>query len=77
MMSIKQELTIMLKEGWNFYRACYRLGITPKEGSRLLHENDGNRKEKKKKMSNYTWCGNYHCRYCSDNSCNLRKEEME
>ena len=75
MMSIKQELTIMLKEGWNFYRACYRLGITPKEGSRLLHENDWNRKEKK--MSNYTWCGNYHCRYCSDNSCNLRKEEME
>lgn len=72
-MSIKQELAIMLKEGWNFYRACYTLGITPKEGSNLLR----NRSKKTTSKTNYTWCGNYHCRYCSDNNCNLRKEEME
>lgn len=75
-MSIKQELAIMLKEGWNFYKACYRLGITPKEGSNLLR-NKKQRKQKSTSKVNYTWCGNYHCRYCSDNNCNLRKEEME
>lgn len=76
-MTLKQQLYLMLKEGWNFYRACYALGITPAEGSRLLHENDENRKEKKKKsqqqkMHNYTWCGVYKCAYCSDSFCNLR-----
>lgn len=72
-MSIKQQLYLMLKEGWNFYKACYRLGITPKEGSNLLR----NKKRSKKTFTSYTWCGNYQCRYCSDNNCNLRKEEME
>lgn len=72
-MSLNQELYLMLKDGWNFYRACYRLGITPKEGSNLLR----NKKRSKKTSTLYTWCGNYHCRYCSDNNCNLRREEME
>lgn len=78
-MSIKKELYMMLKDGWNFYQACYRLGITPKEGSRLLHENDEKKKklQPKQKISNYTWCGNFQCRYCSDNDCTLRREEME
>lgn len=78
-MTLNQELYLMLKDGWNFYQACYRLGITPKEGSMLLRQK-GKKVVKitpQPKVKKYTWCGNYHCRYCSDNFCNLRREEME
>lgn len=74
-MTLNQELYLMLKDGWNFYKACYRLGITPKEGSEMFKHKK--RKKVNKITTSYTWCGNFQCRYCSDNTCNLRKEEME
>lgn len=74
-MTLKQELFFLLKEGYSFSNACYRLGIEPWEGSKLLH--GGRKKKEITQKVKYTFCVNRVCRSCSDDSCCLRNQEQD
>lgn len=74
-MTLAQNLFLLLKEGYTFPNACFALGITPAEGSKILH---GGRKPKQKQKKSYTGCiFKNQCKFCSDEFCNLRTHEAE
>lgn len=78
-MTLAQNLFSLLKEGYTFPNACFALGITPAEGSKILHGGRKPQKQKKqKKQNNYTGCiFKNQCKFCSDEFCNLRTHEAE
>lgn len=81
-MTTAQNLFLLLQDEYTFPNACFALGITPAEGSKILHGGRKPQKQKKQKQKevkkSYIRCIFRHqCKFCSDESCNLRTHEAD